>query len=86
MLNCHKYKGPWSHKTVTCGLPFNLDKYTYNAKRGKWGGQYQCPSGKVYNVADNRNDCRTLAGTGGEILNCFTHPGEWSHHEVACYE
>ena len=86
MLSCNRKKGPWTGKTVTCAVRFMLDKHTKNRSKGKWGGDYRCPSGKVYEVGDNRDNCKTLAGKGGEMLNCFEHEGRWSYKQVVCDE
>ena len=60
------------------------DKYFKNRRKGVWGGDYRCPSGKVYEVADNRDGCKSLAGTGGEMLNCHRKKGKWTRMEVDC--
>jgi len=84
MLNCNRFRGPWTRRYVKCAHPYMLDKYTKNKKKGTWGGDYKCPSGKVYQVADNRDYCRSLAGSGGEMLNCQPIEGPWSYRQVIC--
>ena len=60
------------------------DKYGRGASGG-WGGQYRCPSGKTYYVADNNDACRSLAGTNGRMLNCHRHQSSrWLHKVVDC--
>ena len=48
-------------------------------------GYYQCPSGKIYAVADNNDGCRSLAGTGGKMINCTSNNRFMkSRDSVAC--
>ena len=53
---------------------------------GGWGGQCTCPNGKVYNVGDNGDFCKSLACLGGKPGVCNESDGPWSHRKVECYD
>ena len=60
------------------------DIYSSSRKVGTWGGEYKCPSGKIYEIGDNKDYCRSLAGKGGEMLSCYPTRGPWTRQTVDC--
>lgn len=51
---------------------------------GTYGGIYTCPNGTPYPVGDNKDDCASLAGSGGSAGPCSKKTGIWSNKKVKC--
>lgn len=51
---------------------------------GTYGGIYTCPNGTPYPVGDNKDDCYSLAGSGGKAGPCNKKTGIWSNKKVVC--
>jgi hypothetical protein len=51
---------------------------------GTYGGIYTCPNGTPYPVGDNKDDCKSLAGSGGTAGPCNKKTGVWSNKKVKC--
>jgi len=89
MINCNKEKGPWSHKFVDCANEGTDTDWAKNDKDGKeghmgYGGLYKCPSGRIYAVGDNNDNCKSLNGKNGTEVRCFKKKGPWSGRKVDC--
>jgi hypothetical protein len=52
---------------------------------GTWGGTCKCPDGQVYQVADNYDNCKSLACEGGSSGQCSQNiPSYAQHMRVTC--
>jgi hypothetical protein len=69
------------------GQPATANNIFTNIMLGTYGGECECPDGKVYLVADHKDDCGSLACYGGRILNCnkIVDP-KWTRNGVFCSE
>ena len=62
--------GPWSHKSVECGLigaEATEDKWLGEDFPGSDGGYCKCPNGEVFPVGDNFDQCKSLVCTNGQV-------------------
>jgi hypothetical protein len=50
----------------------------------EYGGTCTCPDGSIYQVADNNDNCGSLACVGGNSGSCTVSPGPWSFRKVIC--
>lgn len=51
---------------------------------GGYGGSCTCPSGIVYWVGDQHNNCNSLRCDGGTPGQCHKSYGKWSYNQVTC--
>mgnify|MGYP007078110217 CR=1 FL=1 len=51
---------------------------------GIWGGSCTCPDGKIYQVGDEANFCKSLTCIGGIAGKCNKAVGPWTHRKVTC--
>ena len=90
MGQCMHAQSFWAFREVHCApappVPADsLNRVSVDAsKTGEWGGTCTCPDGTVYLVGDRKDDCGSLACTGGEAGICNRFSSEWRHREVVC--
>jgi len=60
------------------------DNYETGVMSGGHGGSCTCPNGHVYYVADNYDNCGSLACIGGDSGTCNNYDGPWSYNKVTC--
>ena len=85
----------WPRKSVVCGPTLShkdgpnvivrWSETAVNRPVGIGGGTCTCSDGSIYPVADNNDDCSTLACVGGvPSESCSVNPGNWSFRKVLC--
>ena len=71
--------------TVLCNLFLGTNWYRRDNGTGTWGGTCKCPDGQVYQVADNYDNCKSLACEGGSSGQCSQNiPSYAQHMRVTC--